>query len=185
MTKSRLTEIQIVTGCRENDRQAQEALYRQHFPVMHAMCKRHISDDHMAMQVLNDGMLRVFKKIDQYEGKGSLEGWIRRVVYHAICNHYQSKSNYVTYLILEDYDSPIKADAEEQSRLEDLMKLINGLPSKTAEVFRLYAIEGYKHREIAAMLGMTSGTSKWHLSEARKLLRNQLTQSGYIENHGA
>lgn len=183
--KSRLTATQIITGCRDNDRKAQEALYRQHFDVLMSMCRKHIRDPHTALEVLNNGMLRVFKKIDQYEGKGSLEGWIRRIVYHAICNHFQSKSNYVKYLILEDYDSPIKADAEDQSGWDDLMSLIQALPNKTSQVFTLYAIEGYRHKEIAHMLNMSIGTSKWHLSEARKSLRNQLTASGYIESHGA
>lgn len=184
MAKRQLTEIQLIQGCIDNDRYAQEMLYRKYFSNMIAMLNKHTSDKTLSLEILNAGMLRVFQKIEQFEQKGSLEGWIRRIVYHAMCNHYQSTSNYVKYLILEDHDTPIKPVAEDQSSLDDILSMVNMLPDATASVFRLYAIEGYKHREIAKMLGISEGTSKWHLSEARKKLKDMIMRSENYSNYG-
>lgn len=185
MAKSQLTETQLISGCIDNDRYAQEILYRKYFSSMMAMLMRHTSDKNLSMEILNSGMLRVFQKIGQFEQKGSLEGWIRRIVYHALCNHFQSKSNYIKYLILEDHDAPIRPAAEDQSKLDNLLELINSLPDATARVFKLYAIDGYRHREIAEILNISSGTSKWHLSEARKQLKEKIMQSENYSNYGA
>jgi len=185
MAKGQLTEIQIISGCIDNDRHAQEALYRKYFSSMMAMLMKHTSDKNLSMEILNNGMLRVFQKIDQYEQKGSLEGWIRRIVYHALCNHFQSNSNYIKYLILEDHDAAIPPAAEDQSKYDNLLELINSLPAATAKVFKLYAIEGYRHREISDILGISIGTSKWHLSEARKQLKEKIMQSENYSNYGA
>ena len=136
------------------------------------------------MEILNNGMLRVFQKIGQFEQKGSLEGWIRRIVYHALCNHFQSKSNYIKFLILEDYDAPIRPAVEDQSKLDSLLAMINNLPTATGKVFKLYAIDGYRHREIADILNISTGTSKWHLSEARKQLKEMIMQSENYSSYG-
>jgi len=140
--RGQLTEIQMISGCVENDRYAQQMLYRKYFAPMMGMLMKHTSDKHLSMEILNTGMLKVFQKIGQFEGKGSLEGWIRRIVYHSLCDHYQAKSNYIKYLILEDYDTPIKPAAEDQAKLDSLLLLIDSLPLATAKVFKLYAIDG-------------------------------------------
>ena len=185
MAKRQLTEIQMISGCIDNDRYAQETLYRKYFGTMMSMLLKHTGDKTLSLEILNNGMLRIFQKIDQYEHKGSLEGWIRRIIYHALCNHFQSKSNYVKYLILEDHDAPIRPAAEDQSKLDSLLVMIDTLPSATRDVFKLYAIEGYRHREIAEILNISVGTSKWHLSEARKKLKELIMQSENYSNYGA
>jgi len=185
MAKRQLTEIQMIKGCVDNDRYAQEILYRKYFGKMMAMLMKHTGDKERSLEILNNGMLRVFQKIEQFEQKGSLEGWVRKIVYHAMCNHYQSKSNYIKYLILEDHDTPIKPEAEEASKLEHLLSLIEKLPNATARVFKLHAIDGYKHREIAKLLGISEGTSKWHLSDARKQLKEMIIRSENYSNYGA
>lgn len=185
MTKRQLTEIQMIQGCVDNDRYAQEMLYRKYFGKMMGMLLKHTSDKDQSLEILNNGMLRVFQKISQFENKGSLEGWIRRIVYHAMCSHFQSKSNYLKFLILEDYDTPINPDVEEDSKLKHILSLIESLPDATARVFKLYAIEGYKHREIANLLNISEGTSKWHLSDARKQLKELIMRSENYSNYGA
>ncbi len=174
----------MISGCIDNDRQAQEVLYRKYFGSMMAMLIKHTRDKDLSMEILHDGMLRVFQKIDQFEQKGSLEGWIRRIVYHALCNHYKSNSNYIKYLILEDYDAPIQPAAEDQTKVDNLLEMINSLPAATAKVFKLYAIDGYRHREIADILNISTGTSKWHLSEARKKLKEMIMQSENYTSYG-
>ena len=158
-------------GCLRNDRQIQEQLYRTYFGSMIAMCMRHTSDREEAMTIVNNGFLRVFKKIDKYSFQGSFEGWIRRIVYHSVSDYFRNTSNTLRFLEIDDRDKPMNSNALDNLYLEDLMYMVDDLPPATKEVFRLYAIEGYTHVEIAKLLEISEGTSKWHLSEARKKLK--------------
>lgn len=126
------------------------------------------------MTVCNDGFLKVFKKIESFAFKGSLEGWIRRIVYHSISDYFRKDSKYVQFMVFEDHDDTTSADIVPGLYLEDLMKLIAQLPTMSEKVFRLYAIEGFNHREIGETLGMSENTSKWHLANARKKLQDLL-----------
>ena len=86
------SEQDLVAGCVRNERRFQELLYRQYFPKMMGMCMRYTKDRDIAMQIVNNGFLRVFKKIDQFSFKGSLEGWIRRLVYHSVSDYFKKHS---------------------------------------------------------------------------------------------
>ncbi|MCB0687611.1 MAG: RNA polymerase sigma factor [Saprospiraceae bacterium] len=180
------SEEELIAGCKRNDRQMQEALYRRYFHAMMQMCRRYTDDIDIAMSVCNDGFLKVFKKIDTFAFKGSLEGWIRRIVYHSISDHFRKDSKYVQFMVFEDYEEVISPEIVPGLYLEDLMKLITKLPTMSEKVFRLYAIEGFNHREIGEALGMSENTSKWHLANARKklqeLLKDQSNQ--YVQNNG-
>lgn len=165
------TEREMVEGCCQNDRRSQEILYRQYFATMMGMCMRYNQNKEESMEIVNSGFLRVFQKIDTFAFKGSLEGWIRRLVYHSLADYYKKNNKYARFLILEERDDSISEQAHDQLFLEDILKLVNQLPDTTQRVFRLFAIEGYKHVEIASVLDISVGTSKWHLSEARKKLK--------------
>ncbi len=183
--KTTFTEAEIIAGCVRNERAFQEILYRQHFAVMMQMCLRYANGDReRAFEILNDGFLRVFKKINTFEGKGSLQGWIRKLVFHAISDYFKANRQYITSVVLEENDvSEPQNDvytegggnsnhsALGQLYFEDLLKLVDTLPPATREVFRLYAIEGYTHFEISERLNISVGTSKWHLSNAREKLK--------------
>lgn len=175
------TEEALVSGCVRNDRRAQEALFRRFFPAMYAMCIRHMSDQDTAVEVVNTGFLQVFLKIHTYAFRGSLEGWIRRIVYHSIADHYRKNARYAHFLVLEEQAGSDNAENDGlQSCFEaDILTAVGELPPATREVFRLYALEGYTHVEIAATLHISEGTSKWHLSTARQILRKYLEQHGY------
>jgi RNA polymerase sigma-70 factor (ECF subfamily) len=168
------TDEELVRACARNDRRAQEALYRRFFPGMLRMCRRYTQDENAALDILNVGFLRVFQKINTFGFKGSLEGWIRRIVYHTIADHFRNNARYVHFLVLEEQDDSIAEQGHDRLFEEDILQLIRQLPHASQEVFRLYAIEGYSHAEIADTLGMSEGTSKWHLSSARQRLRAQL-----------
>ncbi|HOY04347.1 MAG TPA: sigma-70 family RNA polymerase sigma factor [Saprospiraceae bacterium] len=168
------TEAELVAGCAANDRRAQEVLYRRFFPEMLRMCRRYTKDDDTALEILNNGFLRVFKKIHTFGFKGSLEGWIRRLVYHSMADYYRDNARYLHFLVLEDHDKPVQESSHEVFYEEDILKAVRSLPPVSQEVFRLYAIEGYSHAEIAQSLEMSEGTSKWHLSTARQKLRELL-----------
>ena len=165
------TEAELVAGCVKNDRVFQEALYRRYFAAMMQMCRRYTSDPEVAMTICNDGMLKVFQKIESFSFKGSLEGWIRRIVYRSLSDYFRKESKYVQFMVFEDYDQATNPEVVPGLYLEDLLKLLANLPAMSEKVFRLYAIKGYNHREIGETLGMSENTSKWHLSNARKKLQ--------------
>lgn len=176
LLKKAYSEAELVAGCARNDRRAQEALYRRFFPAMVQMCRRYAKDEDTALDMINNGFLKVFKKIHTFGAKGSLEGWIRRIVYRSIADYYREHSKYLHFLVLDDYDHSIP-DQEVQPCYEaDILKAIQALPAISRDVFTLYAIEGYAHAEIATLLNMSEGTSKWHLSTARQRLRALLAE---------
>lgn len=173
--KKNFTEQELVVGCTANDRRAQEALYRRFFPEMLRMVRRYTRDEDTAIEVVNNGMLRVFKKIHTFAFKGSLEGWMRRLVYHCMADYYRENARYLNFLVLEDHDQSVPERGHESFYEEDILKAVRKLPPTSQEVFRLFAIEGYSHAEIAENLHMSEGTSKWHLSTARQKLREMLS----------
>ncbi len=175
--KRTYTEQEVVAGCANNQRFFQEKLYRQFFPTMLHMCMRYTQDEDKAMQIVNNGFLRVFKKIDTFQFKGSLEGWIRKLVYHAMADYFKANQKSMHFLVFEERDQTIKEEATSSMYFEDLMGLVRKLPPATQQVFNLYAIEGYRHPEIAKELDISVGTSKWHLAEARKKLKKLIEQN--------
>ena len=147
---------------------------------MMAMCMRYTRDEDKALLILNDGFLKVFKKIDTFRSEGSLEGWIRKLVYHTLADFYKKENTYIRFIQFElPEDGAMPATQSQGMEFQDLVRLLNHLPDRSAEVFKLYAIEGYSHQEIAVMMQISPGTSKWHLSHARERLKMFLKK----ENH--
>ncbi len=165
-----------MAGCIANERAWQEKLYRRYFQTMMDMCMRRTNDREEAMTIVNNGFLRVYKKIHLYSFKGSLEGWIRRLVWHSLADYFRGQSKSIRYLIFEERDETEPTSPDQNLYFEDLLKFVDQLPNATREVFRLYAIEGYSHKEIGTQLGISDGTSKWHLSSARKKLKQLINQ---------
>lgn len=177
--KKEFTEEELVAGCASNDRRAQEALYKRFFPEMMRMCMRHTRDENRAIEIVNTGFLRVFKKIHTFAFRGSLEGWIRRLVFHSIADYFRENSRYTHFLVFEEKDDHVPEKCHDSFFEEDILRVVRRLPPVSQEVFRLYAIEGYSHAEISTSLGISEGTSKWHLSTARQRLREHLEAIGY------
>ncbi len=174
LTNKEQAEQELIRGCVENNRKSQEQLYRKFFPTMLAMCRKYMSDEDEVMDVLNQGFLKVFQKINLYENRGSLEGWIRRLIFRTLADHFRSKKSYLKFLVMEERDQPLPENAVQSLFYEDLMSLVKLLPTTSKEVFLLHALEGYTHIEIGEKLGMSEGTSKWHLSNARKILKEKI-----------
>lgn len=182
--KKNYTEEELINGCVDNDRRAQEALYKRFFPEMMRMCMRHTRDENKAIEIVNTGFLRVFKKIHTFAFKGSLEGWVRRLVFHSMADYFRENSKYAYFLVFEEKDEQVSEKCHEPFFEEDILTVVRNLPPVSQEVFRLYAIEGYSHAEIGALLGISEGTSKWHLSTARQRLREKLEALGYGQTAG-
>lgn len=173
--KKTLTEQELVQACAMNDRRAQEAMYRRFFPEMMRMCMRYTNDKTVAIEIVNNGFLRVFKKIHTFGFKGSLEGWVRKLVYHSMADYFRENARYLHFLMLDDYDIAAPEQSHAVFYEADILKAVQKLPPVSQTVFTLYAIEGYTHAEIAECMQMSEGTSKWHLSTARQKLREMLS----------
>lgn len=166
------TDDELISGCLKNDRKYQELLYKKYFGRMMQMCYKYTSDRDIAMEIVNDGMLRVFKKVGKYSFKGSFEGWMRKLVFHSLSDYFKKHNKYVHFMVFEEKEKAINAEPLNNLYWDDLLNLIDKLPDNTKKVFQLYAIEGFAHKEIAKTLSISEGTSKWHLSNARKLLQD-------------
>lgn len=172
----------VINGCIENSRVAQEALYRHFFPIMEKMVLRHTQDEDKIIDILNDGFLRVFQKINLYEFKGSFEGWIRKIIYHSISNYFRKNKNDLKFLIYDEYQKEPIQKSEHSLYYQDLLKLLDKLPEKHMQVFHLFAIEGFEYKEISQQLDMNLNTCRWYMSEARKLLQSEYLKK-YTNNY--
>lgn len=171
-----MSEKELIQGCIHNDRKCQEHLYKLYFHKMMTMCMKYTRDEDKALQILNDGFLKVFQKISTFRSEGSFEGWIRRLVYHTMADFYKKEKSYIRFIQFEPADErQAPATQSDALEFEDLVRLLDHLPERSAEVFRLFAIEGYSHEEIGEKMKISEGTSKWHLSNARERLRTILT----------
>ena len=169
-------ERELVAACLRGDRRAQEAFYRRYAPAALSSCRRYAPGREEAMALLNGGMLKVFEKLDQFRWEGSLEGWVRRLVFHYTIDQFRRQQQRPT-LEIADWDQPAEDTITHRLYADDLCRLIELLPETSKEVFWLFAVEGYSHAEIAGKLNFSEGNSRWHLSRARELLRARLAQS--------
>ncbi len=177
--KKTYSEIELIAACSDNDRRAQEYLYRKYFSNMMGLMVYHVRDREKAMEIVNQGFLKVFKKINTVNDPKALGGWIKTTMMRTRADYFRSDAKYLRAVILEEpEDSRTESNTLSDLYFNDIVKLIEKLPPASAEVFRLFAIEGYKHNEIADKMGISTGTSKWHLSAARTRLK-ELIQEHY------
>jgi len=167
----------LIADCKANLRSAQEVMYKRYYGKMMGMCQRYIANRDDAMEVLNMGFLKMFRSLDGYEGSGSFDGWVYRIIYNSVIDYLRSKVKAVKTVEIGDAEPHlVDASAIQQLYVDDLLKLLDSLPETTRIVFNMFALEGYKHEEIADMLGISSGTSKWHVNQARQILKLHITQ---------
>lgn len=165
----------IITGCKSNDRQAQGELYKLFSRKMFGMCLYYTKDYTAAEDGVQEGFLKVFEKIKQYKGKGSFEGWLRRVILNTIVARYRKENRLYAVAEIADYmqDSGYESIISEITA-KDLLKIIQQLSPQYRMVFSMYAIDGYPHKEIAKTLGISVSTSKSNLSRARAILQEKV-----------
>lgn len=165
---------ELIQGCIRNERSAQEKVYKLFYPKMMAVVKRYIDHDMQAEEVLNNGFLRAFQKADKYTFQGSFEGWLRKIIFHAVSDYVKQNVKYNEKVILIEKDQFVHKDHADRLYYNELLEMIHALPGSTRAVFNMYVIEGYPHKEIGKMLGISEGTSKWHLSEGRRILKEKI-----------
>jgi RNA polymerase sigma factor (sigma-70 family) len=169
-------------GCIEKNRLAQELLYKRYHGNFLGIAMRYTNDRSEAIEVLNKAFLKIFNSLEQYRSEGPFAGWMSRIVFHTAIDHVRLRSAYHKNVSfnLENADQPIQSEAISQLENDDLFRLIQKLPEKARTVFSLYVLEGYKHQEIAELLQIEEGTSKWYLSQARNELKHQIHKLNYV-----
>jgi len=168
-------EVQVlVTGCINNERTAQEALYKLFYADMLRVCYSYIPDKDLAKEAFNTGFLKVFRSIKNFDiEKGELGGWIRKIMIFTSIDLCRKELKFTT-LTAHDQDQedfPIPPSVLEKLYFEDILFSIRQLPYATQTVFNLSVIDGFTHKEIGEQLNISEGTSRWHLAEAKKKLR--------------
>ena len=172
---------QLLLDCARGDRRAQFQLYKSCYSVLMGVCIRYRKDQDEAAEILNTGFLKILTKLEKYKEEVPFEAWIRRIMINTVIDEFR-KNRKVQELIehtdfTDDYKYTDQVDynvADRNFDAEQLELLIKRLPPVSQKVFNLYAVDGYNHREIGEMLGISDGTSKWHLSFARKKLQEMI-----------
>ncbi len=168
--------LHIINGCRNKERLSQKALYEHCYCEMIKVCNRYTYDNEISGSLYNDAMVKVFNQIHNYKEEGKLMGWIKRIVINTCIDYVRLKTPMVTTELkennLEEYSIPEKVF--EKFSATDIQKIICELPPNISTVFNLYVYETYNHNEIAELLQIPNGTSRYYLSEARRLLKGKI-----------
>jgi RNA polymerase sigma-70 factor (ECF subfamily) len=170
-----MSDQELIKGCLNNERRAQNALYEKYFPLMSSVALRYTNDQNEAIQRLNEGFFKVLTKLKEYNDDFALATWIRRILVNHMIDEFRKNQSYISNVHLTDYDEVEVGysinEGAQKLEADELRNLLKKLPEMSQNVFNLFAIDGYKHREIADLLGVSEGTSKWHVNEARKRLK--------------
>ena len=168
-----ISEQDLIQKCIADDRQYQEILYRKYADYMYNVCLTYIPDEDAVCDVLQDGFIKVFRNLHKFKSEASLGSWIRRIMVNTALDHYrnQKRQHEKIEMLSSLPNEKSIAGILEQINAQELINMVNQLPSKAAMVLKLYAIEGYGHKEIAEMMDISEGTSKSQLFRARALLK--------------
>jgi RNA polymerase sigma factor (sigma-70 family) len=172
-----ISDSDLIKGCLENDRRMQQELYNRFAPKMYGVCLRYAGNADDAQDILQDGFVKIFRKLDSFRSEGSFEGWIRRIFVNTAIEHFRRK-NYLQP-VTEKEENQIESktiSALDGLSEKDILKLVQQLSPGYRTVFNLYVVEGFSHKEIASMLEITEGTSKSQLSRAKVILQDMIKQ---------
>ena len=172
----------LIKGCKKGKPKAQEALYAKYSKAMYAVALRYVKGIQEAEDILQESFVKVFENIEKFRGGSSLPYWIKRIVVNTALNHQRSKLFlYPMVDIVNLDDHVVNEDVFSKISHQELIKMIMSLPDGSRIIFNMYAIEGYKHHEIAARLKISEGTSKSQYSRAKKLLIKMLELKGHVK----
>lgn len=169
---------ELITRCKRGERKAQEALYKQFASKMLGVCMRYATDKGEAEDMLQNGFVRVFNRLDDFRGDGAFEGWVRRIMVHSSIEYYRKhhKMVHLVDVVETGYEPSVNEAAAGNLNAKDLLGLIQQLSPNYRMVFNLYAVDGYSHKEISGIMGITEGASKSQLSRARTILKDMVTK---------
>jgi RNA polymerase sigma factor (sigma-70 family) len=169
------SESDIIEGCILGNPRMQRMLYEKFSPKMYALCIRYAGNTDDAQDILQDGFVKVFGNIARFKGTGSFEGWIRRIIVNTAIEHFRKKN---TLQVIDEHTENQLADDHTNIfnllEAKELLEIIKSMPAGYRTVFNLYAVEGYTHKEIAAMMNLTEGTSKSQYARAKSWLQERI-----------
>ncbi len=173
-----MSDEDLIGACKSQDRDAQKVLYNRYAPILLGICRRYVRQIEDAEDVLLESFYKIFSKIDQYEGKGSFEGWMKRICVNESLMFLRRRHNFnisldSSHLEISEEDYAI----EERLFEADIISLLDQLPTGYRTVFNLFVLEGLKHREIAETLGISINTSKSQLIQAKRKLSELLKKN--------
>lgn len=168
-------EVELIEGCLRNDRKAQRELYQRYKVQLFRVCLRYGKNRVDAEDMLQEGFLTIFKDLKYYSFNGALGGWMRKVVINSCLQHIRKNNKSPHRIEIHELPDMVTTETNEpESRIQELTRLIQKLPSGYRTVFNLYVMDGYSHKEIAQILSISINTSKSQLSKAKKMLRTSL-----------
>lgn len=172
---------ELLQKCIQDDRKAIQVLYETCFGVLMPVCSRYHTNEEDARSSFHLAFMKILKNLASVSEDLSFFPWAKRITVNTLIDEYRKQRNYSQKVTGKETDRELETqgtynsnDGEQEVGYEMILKLVSELPDVTSKVFNLFVIEGYSHKEIADMLGMSEGTSKWHLSTGRKLLREQI-----------
>lgn len=168
------TSQDLISACKKGDRKAQHTLYKMYAGKLLSVAWRYMKVRQEAEDVLQESFIKIFGKLDTFKEESSLETWMRRIVVNTALNHQRSKLYMYPMFDITDIDDHHIPLALDHLAENEILDLVNDLPEGCRLIFNLYAIEGYKHKEIADMLSINEGTSKSQLARAKKLLQESI-----------
>ncbi len=177
-----ITESDLIKGCLQGERRMQEELYKRFSPRMYAVCLRYSGNAEEAEDILQEGFIKIFKKLDSFRGDGSFEGWLRRIFVNTAIEHFRRKRYLMP--VTEKEENTIEGkytSVLDELGAKDIMLLVQELSPGYRTVFNMYVVEGYTHKEIADILGISEGTSKSQLSRAKVILQDMVRN--FIDKH--
>lgn len=171
--------LHIIDGCKVKDRLMQKKLYEHCYKEMMKICYRYVHDTEISAGLYNDAMLKVFSNIGTYQEEGKIMGWIKKIVVNTCIDHVRRKTKLHFEALPENEKTDTAIDNEVLVKMSniEIRRLINRLPQQAAMVFNLYVYEAYNHAEIAEILHIPEGSSRYYLSEARRLLKLEVTKN--------
>ncbi|MGV6845267.1 MAG: RNA polymerase sigma factor [Lutibacter sp.] len=165
----------LIKQCAKNDRRAQKEIYQLFGGKLLSICLKYSKNREEAEDNFQDGFITIFNKIDQFQFKGSFEGWLKRVMINTILIKYRKKN--VLNIVTDEIPDEVLVDVnEDEFSLDFLLNLIHELPERYRLVFNLYVLDGYSHKEISEMLRIAEGTSKSNLARARAILKQKIEE---------
>lgn len=167
---------QLIHNCKKNDAKAQEQIYKLFAPKFFGVCLKYSTNYVEAEDNLQDGFIIVFNKIEQFQFKGSFEGWAKRIMINNALQKYRSQVRFLEVVNDRIIDDEVPEIDDIDVSLDYLMQIIQELPDRYRMVFNLYVLDGYSHKEIAEMLEITTGTTKSNLARARMILKEKIDQ---------
>ena len=170
-------EAQLIQGCKDGDREAQKLLYGKYSKQMYLVCLRYVKEEQEAEDVLQEAFIKVFNNIKNFRGESKLPYWIKRIVINTALNAQRSKLYLYPMVDVETMQESADQIPISDFTMDELLNMIQELPSGCQVIFNLYAIEGYKHHEIAKMLEIREGTSKSQYARAKHLLQEKVIKT--------